>query len=219
MNRELFDPPGIVRTADSLAELASAINAAHFAGETACRKGLEHFKKAGEALLKAKEQCGHGKFKAWVEENIQTSYRTAANYMRVAREWDKCATAAHLRDALRLLTEDDQDEERALAYQLLDMAKRQNEWLNFVRPFAWILESEDGRTVKGFVFTDRGMFTLDAPSIEHWKEAGRLIKGIQDAGDYFTSEGGEESPKLEEVVHKAFAMLQSAMSRKEAPAP
>jgi hypothetical protein len=47
-----------VRQADDLAELAGRINAEHEAGERATRKGLEHFRAAGEALLKAKKQCG-----------------------------------------------------------------------------------------------------------------------------------------------------------------
>jgi hypothetical protein len=177
MKGSIIDPPGIVRAVDALAELAAQINAEHLAGEAAFRKGLEHFRAAGEALIKAKEQCGHGQFKAWVEKNVKASYRTAANYMRIAREWEKCATAAHLRDALRLLTEDDHQQENAVAHQLLDLARKQNEWLSFLTPFAWVLQcEEDGQTVTGFVFTERGMLTFGKPTYEQWREAGRLLK-------------------------------------------
>jgi hypothetical protein len=99
-------PPAVVRAAADLRILAAEINAAHKSGEESTRRGLAHFRVAGEALLKAKEAVGHGGFKAWVEKHVHCSYRTAACYMRVAREWAKCAAAAHLRDALRMLTED-----------------------------------------------------------------------------------------------------------------
>jgi hypothetical protein len=46
----------------NLATLAAGINAAHEAGEQTTWKGLEHFRKAGEALMKAKKQCGQGKW-------------------------------------------------------------------------------------------------------------------------------------------------------------
>lgn len=95
----------ITRTA--LAELAAVANAAHAAGEAATRKGLEQFRAAGEALLKAKEQCGHGGWLSWVKENLAFSDRTARDYMRLARHWGELAAAANLRDALRLLTGDD----------------------------------------------------------------------------------------------------------------
>ena len=54
------DPPAIVRSGVDLRALAAEINAAHEAGERSTRAGLEHFRKAGEALLKAKKECGHG---------------------------------------------------------------------------------------------------------------------------------------------------------------
>jgi protein gp37 len=111
VSRALFPLPvaAEVRPAEDLAELAAAINADHEAGEAATRKGLERFRAAGEKLTRAKAQCGHGKWLPWLKKNVQFEVRTAQTYMRVASEWDKCATAAHLRDALRLLTEDAAD--------------------------------------------------------------------------------------------------------------
>jgi hypothetical protein len=103
------NPPAILRPAADLRTLAAEINAAHQSGEESTRRGLAHFRAAGEALLKAKKAVGHGGFKAWVETHVHFSYRTAAGYMRVAREWEKCATVAHLGDALRMLTEDAHD--------------------------------------------------------------------------------------------------------------
>jgi hypothetical protein len=106
-------PPAVVRAAADLRILAAEINAAHKAGEETTRHGLEHFRAAGEALLKAKAQVGHGGWTAWLGQHIRFSQRTATDYMRLAREWPKLAAAANLRDALRLLTEegDEPDDE------------------------------------------------------------------------------------------------------------
>lgn len=107
---DLFNQkPAITRTAaeGELADLAFEINAAHEAGEQQARKGLERFRVAGEALLKAKEKCGEGKWVAWLEKNVHFDRHTASNYMRVATAWETgVSQASSLRDALRILTED-----------------------------------------------------------------------------------------------------------------
>jgi hypothetical protein len=104
MLRDL-NPPAIVRPAEDLAALAAEVNAAHVAVEAAGRQTLEQAKRAGDALLRAKKLTGHGKWLPWLTANVRFSRRTAQAYMRVAGRWDKCATAAHLSDALHLLTE------------------------------------------------------------------------------------------------------------------
>ncbi len=102
MNRIPLNGPAEVRPAEDLATLAAAINAAHAAGENAVRKGLDHFRAAGTALMKAKVQCGHGRWLKWLEKNVRFKVTTAWNYMLVAREWDKISTAENLKEALRL---------------------------------------------------------------------------------------------------------------------
>jgi hypothetical protein len=105
MTRDLFDPPAIVRPAEDLATLARQIDAEHQAGEAATRKGLAHFRAAGEKLLRAKAQCEHGKWLPWLEANVRFDRRTATNYMNLARiPADKWETVSHLglRDVLRL---------------------------------------------------------------------------------------------------------------------
>jgi hypothetical protein len=97
--------PAIVAPAEDLATLAREINAEHEAGEGAARRGLEHFRAAGERLLKAKHQVGHGGWLRWLETNITFSRQQAASYMRVAARWEECKAALHLRAALRLLSE------------------------------------------------------------------------------------------------------------------
>jgi hypothetical protein len=102
--QNLIDPPAIVRAAEDLAALASKANAEHEAGERLTRKGLGHYRAAGEALLKAKAQCGHGKWLDWLKANVKFSGRTARDYIRLAENWEKLAAAANLRGALRLLS-------------------------------------------------------------------------------------------------------------------
>ncbi|WP_431855010.1 DUF3102 domain-containing protein [Azospirillum sp.] len=63
--------------------LASEINDAHKQVQYHAKGMLLDAKRAGEALIAAKEQCRHGEFKAWVENNTHVSFRTAQRYMRV----------------------------------------------------------------------------------------------------------------------------------------
>jgi hypothetical protein len=105
MNSDPFNPPGIVRPAEDLAALAAAANAAHVAGQAASRKSLEHFRAAGEALIKAKKRCGHGNWLAWLEANVEFDRRTASSYTRIATNWETVSHSEGLRDALRILTE------------------------------------------------------------------------------------------------------------------
>jgi hypothetical protein len=78
----------------------------HEAGEGASRKGLEHFRAAGEALIKAKKQCGHGKFGEWLKANVRCDHSQACRYMKLAREWSIIGAAPNMAAALRVLAED-----------------------------------------------------------------------------------------------------------------
>jgi hypothetical protein len=105
-----YDPPAIVKSTDDLAELAGRINAEHQQVETALRAGLEHARAAGELLLQAKAQCGHGRWLEWLKANVAFTDRTARRYMTIASRWgeltDKSDTVSDLtcRDALQLLS-------------------------------------------------------------------------------------------------------------------
>src|SRR5262249_29472399 len=85
MGRELFPLPAIVREAEDLESLAAIANAAHEEGEQLSREGLARFRAAGEALIKAKKQCGHGEWLGWREKNIRFSERQTQRYMRLAK--------------------------------------------------------------------------------------------------------------------------------------
>jgi DUF3102 family protein len=99
--------PAVVHEMESLAALASKINHAHRAGEAATRRGLEYFRAAGEMLLKAKEQCGHGEWMTWLKKNIKASQRSANKYMTLAARWcdleGKLESGSNLTDVLRIL--------------------------------------------------------------------------------------------------------------------
>jgi hypothetical protein len=89
---DFTNPPTIVRADEDLVALAGEINAAHEAREKARRKGLEHYRRAGEKLLQAKEQVGHGNWLKWVKESLKFSDRKARRYM----EWAKTDAASDL---------------------------------------------------------------------------------------------------------------------------
>jgi adenine-specific DNA-methyltransferase len=105
-HRALIDPPASVRPAEDLAALATRINAEHEAAEAATREGLERFRRAGEALLRAKARLGHGQWLPWLKKHVRFSYREASRYMRLAEGWDKLDTVSNLTEGLRLLTEE-----------------------------------------------------------------------------------------------------------------
>lgn len=115
-------PAAIVRPAASLAELAAWIGAEHQAGEVSAAKGVGHFRRAGEALLKAKALVGHGKWLKWLKANVSFSQQTANCYMRLAAA--KLPAAGNLREALRYLSaeEGDEDEEEDVPYSAAALA-------------------------------------------------------------------------------------------------
>src|SRR5262245_33029040 len=47
--------------------------------------GLEHYQRAGEMLLEAKDQVAHGSWSRWLTKNFELSQSTAKRYMRLAR--------------------------------------------------------------------------------------------------------------------------------------
>jgi hypothetical protein len=84
----------------SLSKLAAEINAEHYAFVGTFRKAVEHGIRAGELLAQAKEQCPHGTWLPWLEENFDGSARTAQEYMRLYRYRDKIR--AKTRDSAQL---------------------------------------------------------------------------------------------------------------------
>jgi hypothetical protein len=112
--------------ATALSELAAQFRAEHAQAVFAFRSGVEHAKRGGELLIRAKDLLPHGAFIPWLQKNCGVSRRTAANYMKVARGWTTVAANgkpdAHLnlRDALKLLTKP-RDPDRSDEFPVVDM--------------------------------------------------------------------------------------------------
>jgi len=100
-------PGGIL---PDLPTLAAEIVREHEAATSAARSALGHARRAGELLIEARRQVGHGGWTAWLAENFPASARTARLYMQVARGWTELGAgdngnALPIREAARLLAE------------------------------------------------------------------------------------------------------------------
>ncbi len=113
-----WNPPAIVAPAEGLGELAALANAGYEAGEDATRKGIDHYIASGEALVKAKKLCGHGKWLPWVEKNLRFGDRQARKLMRLYRERDRLKSESDsdltIDGAARALARGDEDEDGAV---------------------------------------------------------------------------------------------------------
>src|SRR6516164_3462768 len=69
---------------NSLPDLAARIRAEHEAVSAAFRDSVRHAIAAGELLIEAKGQLGHGRWLPWLRDYCTISERTAQLYMRVA---------------------------------------------------------------------------------------------------------------------------------------
>lgn len=65
-----------------LSTLAPLIRKEIEAGDEA---GIEHYRRAGEMLLEAKEQCEHGEWMDWIERNFHLGRSQVARYMKLAK--------------------------------------------------------------------------------------------------------------------------------------
>ncbi len=71
----------------ALKSLAARINAAHDEALASVRTALGHACRAGDLLIEAKRQLGHGDWLPWLRQHCAAvSERTAQKYMQLARE-------------------------------------------------------------------------------------------------------------------------------------
>src|SRR6516165_401568 len=70
---------------NSLPDLAARIRAEHQAVSAALRDSVRHAIAAGELLIEAKGQLGHGRWLPWLRDHCAISERTAQLYVRVAK--------------------------------------------------------------------------------------------------------------------------------------
>ena len=67
--------------------------------------GHEHYRRAGEMLIEAKDQVGHGGWSRWLSKNFDLSQRTAQDYMRWARTHNESrGRAAQMPSSMREFT-------------------------------------------------------------------------------------------------------------------
>lgn len=95
---------------DGLESLAEKIKAEIDECRLSLRTTLDHARRAGEFLNKAKTRCKEGNlpWEAWVRESLEMSERTAQMYMQIANSWERLKEAQGLaplgiEQALKLL--------------------------------------------------------------------------------------------------------------------
>jgi transposase len=71
--------------ARTLRELADEANHEHELVIEAGASMVEHAIRAGEALIRARQQCGYGEWRPWIDENLKIRYAQVSTYMRLAR--------------------------------------------------------------------------------------------------------------------------------------
>lgn len=86
--------------------------------------GHEHYRRAGQMLIEAKDQVGYGSWGRWLTKNFDLSHQTAGLYMRWAREYDKDDFASAGRDLpyasmreMRGATESDRERRHSTQHQ------------------------------------------------------------------------------------------------------
>lgn len=94
------------------------------------RTGGEAILTIGRCLIEAKDLLPHGEWKAWLEERVEFSERSAQRFMRLAREWSNPTTLSDLgaSKALMLLALPAEERETFIEeHNVIDMSARQLE--------------------------------------------------------------------------------------------
>jgi hypothetical protein len=95
--------------------------------------GLEHYRRAGEMLIEAKDQVSYGNWGTWLSKNFELSRRTAQSWMSLARQGQ--TRIGDARVAPRTLNE--------ATGQSARNRRRRAIWKSFPDIDSRILESED----------------------------------------------------------------------------
>jgi hypothetical protein len=82
---EQSDDPASLVGDNSLPDLAGRIRVEHEAVSASLKESVRHAIAAGELLIEAKAQLGHGRWLPWLKDHCTISERTAQLYMRVAK--------------------------------------------------------------------------------------------------------------------------------------
>jgi hypothetical protein len=80
-------------TTEQVAGLVSEIKTELEKEREALSTGLEHARRAGELLLKVREEYEYGTWEEWLREHFDMSERTAQDYIRLAKHWSDIEAA------------------------------------------------------------------------------------------------------------------------------
>lgn len=86
--------------ASDLQDWADEVNSEHLAAFDCALTAIEHGKRAGSLLLKAKEAVGRGQWLTWLAANIKVSVRQAQRYMQLAEANTTRVSHTSMRQAL-----------------------------------------------------------------------------------------------------------------------
>jgi hypothetical protein len=98
-----INPPAETRPAESVKELTALARREYQAGEAATGKGLEHYRRAGEALAKLKKAVGHGNFLKALE-GAGIPQQRASECVRLFTFWAKVPPGGTLKGSLEAVT-------------------------------------------------------------------------------------------------------------------
>lgn len=110
------DPrPAHRQDAGEIAAIFGEVKAADHDVEIGGRQVLAAARRAGKALLRAKERVRHGEWLKTLNQFLPGKSRTARCYMQIAQNWERVKAAASIHEALSWLAHATQDAEEKQA--------------------------------------------------------------------------------------------------------
>lgn len=98
----------------------------------------------GLVFVTAKEKLGHGKFLPWLTKHFDKTRKTAAEDMRIGREFSKCNPTLHFGDLVKALAEKSSEPEIDTSHPLVSEVAR------------WVASRNRGQLLLDFPATSRG---------------------------------------------------------------
>jgi hypothetical protein len=95
-----INPTNAMLIAGDLEDWAAEINNEHLAAEDCARTAIEHARRAGGLLIKAKQALSHGEWLPWLAANVRISERSVQIYMKLARANPQRAADLSVRQVL-----------------------------------------------------------------------------------------------------------------------
>jgi hypothetical protein len=210
MNHDLFSPAAAVRPAEDPAALLAAANAEHEAGLRAERASLEHYRKAGDALLRAKAAAGHGKWLPLLKERSSISNQRASEYMRLAAGWGKIPPGGNftLKQALRIIAGEPAEEEGETLDELAKQIRELHDHIVMNAIRALDHRHKLGLLVAEVFALDEGAARAALPELEMSEdEARRLMNWAQQHGENWEPTIKDADAYIDGKLDEIFAKL------------